>query len=299
MGGQACRLSMVGSSSPKVAAVRRPNSDDAHTESTHGCHHEGSVVVHFLNCFSCSAYYPSHWQTGTLCLLVGSSDGLILVDTGPGLEDYANVPAIICAFQLVTKVPLNPEEAALRQITRLGFKVEDVRNVVLTHMHFDHCGGLPDFLHARIHVHEGEYRAFVGPPRRWTDLAYVRRHIAHKPNFAFYSESGDRWFDFGAIRLPFGPEMWLIPLFGHSRGHCGVAIKTDGGWLFHVADAGPLGLGEDVPQWLTRLVVGPHTPRLRQFKSEHPEMLVTTSHTPLDFFSANTAAGVTSHSERV
>lgn len=246
------------------------------------------MTVHFLNCFTVNARLPPHWQTGTLCLLVEGSEGLILVDTGPGLLDYERKPWIMRAFQLVTEVPLDPAEAALHQLTRLGFQADRVQHIVLTHMHFDHCGGLPDFPWATVHVHERELRAFNGPPRRWTDLAYVRRHVAHRPDFNVYRDEQD-WYGFGAIRLPFDPEMWLIPLFGHSRGHCGLAIKLDDRWLFHMADAAPLGLEAQVPDWLTRLVLGPHSPRLRRFKEQHPEMLVTSSHMMLDFF-ARTAA---------
>ena len=245
------------------------------------------MTIHFLNCFTCNARVPSKWRSGTLCLLIESGDGLVLVDTGPGSDDYIHTPGIIRAFQVVMKVPLNPEETALRQVVRLGYRPEDVRHIVLTHMHFDHCGGLPDFPHANIHVHTREYEAFRGRPRRWTDLAYVRRHIAHKPEFVLYDEGGENWFDFSAIRLPFEPEMWLIPLFGHSRGHCGVAIHTETGWLFHVGDAAPMGLDEYVPQWLVSLVLGPHAPRLRQFRVAHPDMRMTTGHMWLDSFQAN------------
>lgn len=245
------------------------------------------MTVHFLNCFTCNARVPAEWQTGTLCLLVETTDGLLLVDTGPGSDDYIHKPGIVRVFQIATKVPLNPNETALYQIARLGFKPEHVRHIVLTHMHFDHCGGLPDFPHAQIHVHAREYAAFVGRPRRWTELGYVRRHIAHRPEFALYDEGSESWFDFSAIRLPFEPEMWLIPLFGHSRGHCGVAIRTETGWLFHVGDAAPIGLDDYAPRWLVRLVLGPHTPRLRQFRHEHPDVRVTTGHVWLDFFSTS------------
>jgi len=248
------------------------------------------MTIHLMNCFTCNARYPSRWRTGTLCLLVESDDGLILVDTGPGLGDYARIPAIIRTFQIATKVPLDREEAALRQVVRLGFKPEDVRHIVLTHMHFDHCGGIPDFPNATIHVHEDEYHAFVGPPRRWTDFAYVRRHIAHDPHFVFYADCGDTWCGIPAIPLPIGIEMWMIPLFGHSRGHCGISINTGSGWLFHVADAAPLGLDEEIPAWLTTLVLGPHTPRLSQFRADHPDIRMTTGHMLLDFFSYRTAS---------
>ncbi|MBN1139120.1 MAG: MBL fold metallo-hydrolase [Anaerolineae bacterium] len=248
------------------------------------------MVIHFLNCFTCSARVPSDWRSGTLCLLVETDQGPVLVDTGPGRDDYVRKPGIVRAFQLVTQVPLDPKEAAVHQVVGHGYRPEQVRHLVLTHMHFDHCGGLPDFPHARVHVHRREYQAFTGRPRRWTNLAYVRRHIAHGPEFVLYDDTGERWFDLPAIRLPFNPEMWLIPLFGHSRGHCGVAIQTETGWLFHVGDAAPLGLDEYVPEWFVRFVLGPHAPRLRAFRAAHPEVQMTTGHMWLEFFEERDAA---------
>jgi glyoxylase-like metal-dependent hydrolase (beta-lactamase superfamily II) len=216
--------------------------------------------------------------------LVETNHGLVLVDTGLGQDDYVRQTGIIRTFRVITIAPLNPKEAAVRQVARLGYQPGDVRHVVLTHMHFDHCGGLPDFPHASVHVHRREHKAFMGRPRGWTDLAYVRRHMAHRPEFELYEDAGERWFDLAAIRLPFEPEMWLVPLFGHTRGHCGVAIRTASGWLFHVGDAAPIDLGEYVPEWLASFVLGPHAPRLREFRASHPEIRMTTGHMWLDFF---------------
>lgn len=243
--------------------------------------------IHFLNCFTCNARVPSNWRTGTLCLLVESNQRLVLVDTGPGQDDYIHPPSIIRIFQMIFKVPLNPQEAAVRQVTSLGYKPEDVKHIILSHMHFDHCGGLRDFPHARVHVHQREYNAFLGLPRRFTDLACVRRHISHQPEFIFYSECGDNWMNFPAIRLPFQPEMWLIPLYGHTHGHCGVVVRTGNTWLFHVADAAPIGLEAYAPRWLVRLILGSHAPCLQAFKSAHPDVQVTTGHMWLDFFEGN------------
>lgn len=242
------------------------------------------MTIHFLNCFTCNARVPAHWQSGTLCLLIETNQGLVLVDTGLGQNDYVHRTGVLRTFQAVTIVPMNPEEAAVRQIGRLGYRPEDVRHIVLTHMHFDHCGGLPDFPHARVHVHRREYEAFMGGPRRWTDLGYVRRHVAHGPQFELYDDTGARWLGFEAVRLPFEPEMWLVPLFGHTRGHCGVVVRADTGWLFHVADAAPMGLDESVPGLLVHLVLGPHAPRLHEFSAAHPEVRMTTGHMWLDFF---------------
>lgn len=77
--------------------------------------------------------------------------------------------------------------------------------------------------------------------------------------------------------------MYLIPLFGHSRGHCGVAIKTSNGWFFHAADAGAVN-NDQAPAWLIRWALGPHDPLLRAFMKSHPEVLVANSHMFPEFF---------------
>ncbi|MBN1138705.1 MAG: MBL fold metallo-hydrolase [Anaerolineae bacterium] len=93
------------------------------------------MVVHFLNCFTCNARVPSDWRSGTICLLIETNQGLVLVDTGPGRDDYVHKPGIVRAFQLVTHLPLDPKEAAVHQVMGHGYRPEEVRDVVLTHMH--------------------------------------------------------------------------------------------------------------------------------------------------------------------
>lgn len=244
------------------------------------------MTVHFLNGFTCNARIPNHWECGTLDLLVETDQGLVLVDTGLGTDDYTKVSGILNLFKVITRMPLDPHQAAIRQLVQLGYKPEDVRNIVLTHMHFDHCGGLPDFPWAKVHVYRREFAAFTGRPRQFTDLGYVHRHIVHSPDWTFYDDTGGKWYDFEAIRLPFDPEMWLLPLPGHTRGLCGVAMKTAGGWLFQTSDAAAL-FNEEAPDWLIRLALGPHQPRIRQFAEEHPEVRMVGGHMWLDWFDKN------------
>jgi glyoxylase-like metal-dependent hydrolase (beta-lactamase superfamily II) len=242
------------------------------------------MAIHYLNCFTCNARFPRHWRSGALCLLVESNDGLVLVDTGLGTRDYRAAPGILRLFKLVTIVPMNPGETALCQVTRLGYRQEDVRHIVLTHLHFDHAGGLPDFPQAKIHVHRRELEALhSGKIRRWTDGGYNWHILDHKPDFVLYEGTGEKWYDFDAIRLPFEPAMWLLPLFGHTAGHCGVAIQDGGGWLFHVGDAASF--ASDAPEWAVKVVLGTHQPRLRAFEKAHPEVRLTTGHMDLAFFS--------------
>lgn len=242
------------------------------------------MTIEILNCFTCSARLLPDWDIGALCLLVETDRGLLLVDTGLGQQDYVRPPSGLRALQLVAQTPMDPQEAAVDQIARLGYDSEDVRHIVLTHMHFDHCGGVQDFPQAAVHVHRREYAAFEGFPRRPLDLAYEERHMAHQPPLVLYEEINDCWFDFPAIQLPFYPPAYLIPLFGHTRGHCGVAIHNHDGWLFNVGSAAPIGFTNAVPSRLARLMVGPHAPHIRTFRARHPEIRMVTGHMPLAFF---------------
>lgn len=242
------------------------------------------MTIHFLNCFTCNARFPRSWKTGLLSLLIETDRGLVLVDTGLGKEDYTDPTWFIQLFRIITHMPFDHQEAAIHQVERLGYKPKDVRHIVLTHMHFDHCGGLPDFPLAKVHLHQREHKAFTLGSFNPLNMAYVRRHITHEPEFVLYEETGEKWFDFDAIRLPFTPEMWLIPLPYHSKGHCGVAVKTESGWHLHCGDAAG-DFRKNIPQWAIRLALGPHEPLLHAFGEIHPEVQLTASHMFLDFFS--------------
>src|SRR3954462_15545820 len=91
------------------------------------------------------------------CLLVEAANELVLVDTGLGLRDCASPRKRLSRFFLALLAPEFREEmTAIRQIQRLGFDPRDVRHIVLTHLDFDHAGGIDDFPHAKVHMMETE-----------------------------------------------------------------------------------------------------------------------------------------------
>jgi glyoxylase-like metal-dependent hydrolase (beta-lactamase superfamily II) len=117
------------------------------------------------------------------------------------------------------------------------------------------------------------------------ELAYDQADFAHNPSWKLYEQPNAEWLGFEAIRLPFSPEMYLVPLFGHTKGHCGVVIQNNGGWIFHCADALPTnGQFDLTPQWLSRLVIGSHVPRLQALASTHPEVRLLAGHMWKSFF---------------
>ena len=119
----------------------------------------------------------------------------------------------------------------------LGFRADDVRQIVVTHLDFDHAGGLPDFPKAEVHVFAAEHDAMVNPSVRERPR-YPNRYFAHGPRFTRHELSGDDWFGFESVRVIGGAdaEVALVPVQGHSRGHCAVAVDSDG-WLLHCGDA--------------------------------------------------------------
>ena len=208
--------------------------------------------IHHLNCGTdCplgGALFDGR-STGPLghlvchCLLIETdAHGLVLVDTGYGLCDVADAEARLpCPWRVMLNIRLRSEETAIRQIEALGFNPSDVRHIVLTHLDFDHAGGLSDFLHAAVHVMQREYDDATGPRS-----GFVARHrwqgrqLRDVTDWRRYGARGEPWFGFDAVRdldgLP--PEILMVPLPGHTWGHAGVAIRQDDDrWLLHAGDA--------------------------------------------------------------
>lgn len=184
----------------------------------------------------------SRGPTGLLichCLLVETEQGLVMIDTGFGMRDvedpYARLSPL---FIHMNRIKFDPERTALGQVRRLGFDPRDVRHIVLTHLDFDHAGGLEDFPEATVHVMEAEADA----ARRREGFIARRRYRPEQwdevKRWRFYERDGSRWFGFDAVRdldgLP--PEILMIPLPGHTWGHAGVAVDTGVDWVLDAGD---------------------------------------------------------------
>lgn len=205
--------------------------------------------IHHLNCGTMRSFGgrlteagakgigPTRWVYH--CLLVETEQGLVLVDTGFGEQDARDGDHRLGAvFTALTRPDLDVRETAAAQVDRLGYDVDDVRHVVLTHLDLDHAGGIGDFRRAEVHVHAAEHAAAMSPNRA-EGARYRRHHWEHGPARVTHGEAGKRWFDFESVRsLPgLPPEILLVPLHGHSRGHTGVAVRKGDGWLLHAGDA--------------------------------------------------------------
>lgn len=210
------------------------------------------MKIHHLNCGTCCPVGgrlfdgTSDSVVGHLvchCLLIETDAGLVLIDTGFGTRDVDHPGARLSPFFRALNNPqLREHETAAAQVRALGFDPADVRHIIVSHLDFDHAGGLEDFPRAAVHVTAREKEvadagmggAFVGTrryrPQQWDEVEDWRLYPLG---------GGERWFGFDTVRdldgLP--PEILLVPLAGHTWGHAGVAIRDESGWLLHAGDA--------------------------------------------------------------
>jgi glyoxylase-like metal-dependent hydrolase (beta-lactamase superfamily II) len=175
------------------------------------------------------------------CLLLETAaHGLVLVDTGIGTEDVRDTRRLGALFGPAMAIDATKVHMpALPQIEGLGFRREDVRHIVLTHVDFDHAGGLPDFPGAQVHVHATEKDAALARATFMERTRYRPPHLAHGPAWQTYAALGETWKGVPAVRQLRGlpPEILALPMPGHSRGHAAIAVDTGRGWLVHAGDA--------------------------------------------------------------
>lgn len=175
------------------------------------------------------------------CLLVEDGKNLVLVDTGYGLRDVADPRSRLSPFFLALLAPeLREEMTAIRQIERLGYHPRDVRHIVLTHLDFDHAGGLDDFPHATVHMLARERDAAAAQKTTLDRMRYRPQQWSTSANWKGYEIGrGDRWFGFERVRALEGitSDIALVPLLGHTLGHAGVAVRSGSGWMLLAGDA--------------------------------------------------------------
>ena len=121
--------------------------------------------------------------------LIKTSDKLILIDTGIG--DYHGE-------KFNKRFDVRSEESPLSQaLTHAGFSLGEVTDLVISHLHFDHVGGIceqdketekmiPVLPKARCHVHKSHYEYSLNPTDR--DTGSFHSHI-FAPIINYYKEN--------------------------------------------------------------------------------------------------------------
>ena len=166
--------------------------------------------------------------------------GAILVDTGFDRSVATNKAENLGRLgEAIYNVRMKPEEAIPVQLRERGVDPDDVKLVVMTHLHFDHASGVSQFPGATFVIAELEWTAatsrggaFKGfhPPH--FDHDYDWRTIdwsaAYVEGHATFGRSVDLFGD-GSIRLLHTP--------GHTPGHLSVLLRLSDRNLLLTGDA--------------------------------------------------------------
>lgn len=213
---------------------------------------------------------PESFDWAVNVLVVQSGEQTVLVDAGLGSE----FPGFPRAGQLAQRL-----EAA-------GVDLGSITDVVLTHLHMDHVGGLlgagvKDGLSAnvRVHVAAAEVAFWESPDFSRTDMPSPIPDVLRATAKRFLSEYRDR------IR-PFGEEYEVAPgviarrTGGHTPGHCVVRVASGGEALTFAGDA-LFPVAFDHPDWHNGFEHDPEEAinvRLRLFRElvANGELLVAT-----------------------
>lgn len=165
------------------------------------------------------------------CLLLEGEGRVVLVDDGAGDKMSPKLADIYRIEHDATTLE--------RALAGVGRKVEDVTDVVLTHLHFDHAGGstrregdrlVPRLPRARYHVQRRNLENARDPNPR-ERASYLLE------NFEPLAEAGvlETWDGAGA---PW-PGFEIVTAEGHTRGQQLVRVSGPEGVLYFVADLIP------------------------------------------------------------
>ncbi len=165
------------------------------------------------------------------CLLIEDGNRLILIDTGIGDKQDE---------KFFSHYHLHGEDTLMRSLQNTGFRPEDVTDVILTHLHFDHCGGairrqgdklVPTFPNATYWSNAAHW-VWATHPNAREKASFLKENIWP------IQESGQLRFIEPNLPSPF-PDMEIIYASGHTEKMMLPKIKFKDAVICYMADLIP------------------------------------------------------------
>jgi N-acyl homoserine lactone hydrolase len=135
--------------------------------------------------------------------------GVILVDTGCGGPDE-----VLRHFKVVNRTVADA-------LADHGLAPIDVKMVVNTHLHFDHCGQNPAFAHAPLLVQRAEHT----------------RVLSERDEVTEWIEASGMQFELLDGDLALAADLRIVTTPGHTSGHQSVVATTESGTELFIGDA--------------------------------------------------------------
>ena len=166
------------------------------------------------------------------CLLIEDGNRLILIDNGMGNKQDE---------KFFGYYYLHGNDTLQKSLNKYGFEMDDITDMVLTHLHFDHCGGSikynsnktnlePAFKNAKYYCNEKHWN--------WATQANSREKASFlKENILPIKESGQ--LNFIDSQSTLITDLSFIEVNGHTEGMMLPIIKYKESTLAYMADLIP------------------------------------------------------------
>ncbi len=170
-----------------------------------------------------SVFDPFHPQVGTkveipyFFYVVAHPDGNVLFDTGGHPSLVTDPRGYLGEAADAFEVTMEEGDDAVGQLKTGGFEPSDIDHVVLSHLHYDHAGGIEFFSHAPVYVHQTELQFAHWPPVYQREI-YVRADFDHPVNWIELEGEHDL-FDDGRVVI--------FPTPGHTAGHQSLLVRLE------------------------------------------------------------------------
>ena len=225
------------------------------------------------------------WESVSNAVLVEHPRGDVLIDAGFGRLIRAQLRAMPLFFRLLTD--LEQSQPAADQLMATGYDFKRLRFILLTHAHWDHVSGVPDFPSVPVLVTAAEHRfiyasGFPNAPARTIDPKRYQDYGFDGGRYLGFEQSHDLYGD-GSIVIVAAP--------GHTPGSVVVFVTLPSGARY--AFVGDLvwqleGLAQrEQRPWLEARVLGEDPSavqdsmrRLNAIVTRYPQMKIVASHDP-------------------
>ncbi len=166
------------------------------------------------------------------CLLIEDGDRLILVDNGMGNKQDA---------KFFGHYFLHGDDTVERSLAKNGFSTDDITDVFLTHLHFDHCGGsikkeggklIPAFKNATYWSNESHW-AWATDPNDREKASFLKENILP------IKESGKLKFIDVVNGITFTENIKVRIMNGHTEAMMLPQINYNGKTIIFMADLLP------------------------------------------------------------
>jgi N-acyl homoserine lactone hydrolase len=157
--------------------------------------------------------------------VIEHDEGIIVVDTGETSRVHENGyhPSWHPFYRRASRFSVHPDEEIGFQLRNLGINARDVWQVVLTHLHTDHVGGLIHLTGSKIWVAQQEFKRASGLGGKLQGYLPHRWPKSWDPNFIRFENRPLGPFE-QSMSLTSSGDVLIVPTPGHTPAHISVVV---------------------------------------------------------------------------